>query len=125
MDLNKRELKAEGASFAFGASVTVEDAHGREKAVDTRQTDNKATFVQNLHYWNKETAFHSTNNFDNSYFETIVKMGKDAVPFIIEELEKKPSQLVYALDCIFPGVVKYHGYVSLKDACDKWLSILK
>ena len=52
-------------------------------------------------------------------------MGVNAVPYIVEELEKGPSPLVYALDMIFPGVMKYEGFVSLKEACDKWLSILR
>ena len=52
-------------------------------------------------------------------------MGTEAVPYIIEEMKKGPTPLVHALDLIFPGVVEYDGYVSLKDACDTWLSILQ
>ena len=89
------------------------------------ETDRNAIFVQNLKYWNQETAFLSTNNVDNSYFQSIVNMGVDAVPFILDELKKGPTPLVHALDKIFPGVMKYEGYVSLNDACQRWIEILK
>lgn len=124
LDLSVRELKAGPASFSFSSSFSLIDNDGEVKELDTKETDNNAIFSQNYKYWNKETGVLSTNNFDNSYFEGIVNMGIDAVPFILEELDKGPSLLVHALDRIFPGVMKYDGFVSLKEACDKWKEIL-
>lgn len=121
----QRELKASPAVFLFDSSVSAMIRDGNIQKIDSDGSDKAATFSQNLKYWNKETCFLSTNNFDNSYFKEIVNMGSDAVPFIVEELEKGPSPLVHALDMIFPNVVKYEGFVSLKEACDTWLSILK
>ena len=89
------------------------------------QTDSdRCTFETNLDYWNNEIRFSSSNNFDNSYFYEITNMGTKAVPFILEELKKCPTQLVYALQCIFPGKVKCKGNVSLERICEVWLKLL-
>ncbi len=120
-----RELKASPAFFMFSSSFSLVDDDGESKPVDTTEIDNNAIFSQNYKYWNQETEFSSTNNLDNSYFKGIVDMGVEAVPYILTELEKGPTPLVYALDLIFPDVMQYNGFVSLKDACDKWLSILR
>lgn len=89
------------------------------------QTDSdRCTFETNLDYWNSEIRFSSSNNFDNSYFDEITNMGSKAVPFILEELKKGPTQLVYALQCIFPGKVKCKGNVSLERICEVWLKLL-
>ncbi len=89
------------------------------------QTDSdRCTFETNLDYWNNEIRFSSSNNFDNSYFDEITNMGTKAVPFILEELKKGPTQLVYALQCIFPGKVKCKGNVSLERICEVWLKLL-
>lgn len=120
-----REMKGSPASFAFSSSVTGISDNGETCVIDTAESDSMAMFSQNYRYWNKETQFSSANNIDNAYFQSIIDMGSDAVPYIKEILEEGPSPLVYALDMIFPGVMKYEGFVSLKEACDKWLSILR
>lgn len=81
-------------------------------------------FQTNLKGWNRETAFLSVGNFDNRYFDEIVKMKEDAVPFIYEELKKGPTLLVHALDKIYPDTVKCKGYVPLSTICNVWLNIL-
>lgn len=122
--IGHRELKSKDEpSFSFSLRATLENTKGT-KPLNTREADNRVVFYKNLDYWNNEVAFMSTNNFDNSYFGRIVEMGKEAVPFILEELKKHPSPLVHALDLIFPDVVEYDGYVSLEDACRTWISIL-
>lgn len=122
--LKERELKASDSSFVFASSVTAMTKHGSVHAIDTKDVDHSVVFAKNFEYWNKETQFMSVNNLDNSYFKGIVNMGVDAVPYILAEIKIKPSQLVHALDLIFPGVMKYEGYVSLKTVCEKWISIL-
>lgn len=126
LSISERELKAKGEpAFAFFSSISLVDDNGNAQNIDMHETDRNAIFVQNFKYWNQETAFLSTNNVDNSYFQSIVNMGVDAVPFILDELKKGPTPLVHALDKIFPGVMKYEGYVSLNDACQRWIEILK
>ncbi len=124
ISFTERELKGSDSVFVFSSSITSISRTGESNSIDTGEIEKSANFFQNLKYWNQETKFLSTNNLENSHFKEIVNMGIDAVPFIVEELKKGPSQLVRALDLIFPGVMKYNGFVSLKEACDKWLSIL-
>lgn len=120
-----RELKPNGQpSFDYSAVVTLNDDVSVEN-INTQEADRRLVFWQNLSYWNKETNILSVNNFDNGYFKSIVEMGREAVPMIYEELKKGPTPLVHALDLIFPGVVEYNGFVSLKESCDTWISILK
>ncbi|MCQ2351182.1 MAG: hypothetical protein MJ003_04320 [Paludibacteraceae bacterium] len=89
----------------------------------TRTTLGKQ-FASILSNWNRETAYLSVGNFNNKYFNEIVNMKEDAVPFIYEELKKGPTLLVYALDKIYPGEVKCEGYVPLQTICNVWLNIL-
>lgn len=83
-----------------------------------------AQFAELLSGWNRETAYLSVGNFDNRYFNKIVEMKEDAVPYIYEELKKGPTLLVNALDRIYPGKVKCDGYVPLTTVCNVWLNIL-
>lgn len=92
--------------------------------IEMSKDEQSFQFHSNLQYWNNSTAYFSSNNYDNSYFRAIVNMGEDAVPYIKQELEKGPSSLVHALDLIYPGRVKFKGFVSLKRACDVWLGVL-
>lgn len=121
--LHERELKGSACPM-FDFTLTASMSDGRNP-VDTKENDLRTSFEQNLRYWNDQTRFMSANNIDNSYFKAIVDMGTAAVPFIIDELNKRPSFLVYALDEIFPGVMKYDGYVSTEKACETWLSTLR
>lgn len=92
-----------------------------------RQQMNETTsaqFAANLNAWNRETAFLSVGNFNNRYFDEIVNMKEEAVPFIYEELKKGPTLLVHALDRIYPGKVTFDGYVPLTTVCNVWLNIL-
>ena len=84
-----------------------------------------STFKSNYESWNATNMLLSSSNIDNVYFQEIVKMGPAAVPYIYEELKKGPTDLVYALDEIFGNPIKYEGFVSLKQSCDLWLSILQ
>jgi hypothetical protein len=93
--------------------------------MNTTEIYKQEQFKRNYELWKRATKFSSTNNFDNVYFRRIVNMGIDAVPYITAELEVHPSQLVHALDLLFPDMVKYEGVISLKDACALWVSILK
>lgn len=120
----EREHANGEAVFNFSLSGATVSSKG-ETSRWSDQASERVNFTQNYRYWTKTSMLDATDNTDNSYYREIVNMGVDAVPFILEELEKGPSQLVYALDDIFPGVMTYDGYVSLEDACKQWISILK
>lgn len=125
VSIAEREHKGSPSVFIFSSSMSSVSKDGESTKIESNGIDKAATFFLNYKYWNQETGVLSTNNLDNAYFRQIVDMGVDAVPFIIEELKKGASPLVHALDMIFPDVVRYDGFVTLKDACDKWLSILQ
>ena len=123
--MDDRELKSHGEpTFSFSLQAQVIGANGITP-IDTKQLDNEVLFCQNYKYWNEQVSCLSVNNFENSYFERIVEMGKDAVPFILSEMKKEPTPLVYALDRIFPDTIEYQGFVSLEEACSTWISILE
>ncbi len=122
--LNNCENKGDAGSFSLISSISCVNKEGKSMTIDSKELNNAAEFYVNYNYWNSQTMFMSTNNLDNSYFKRIVDMGVDAVPYILKEIKIKPSQLVHALDLIFPGIVEYKGFVSLNDACKTWISIL-
>lgn len=86
--------------------------------------DIESRFYFNLRQWKCETQLLSTSVYQNKYFKEIVDMGTAVVPFILKELKNGDISLVPALDEIFPNVLKYDGFVSLKEASDKWIFIL-
>lgn len=97
----------------------------KAEEIDMKKSSAESTFNSNYESWTAANAVSSTSNLDNVYFNEIVKMGKDAVPFIYKELQKGPTDLVYALDAIFNYPIKYEGFVPLKKSREIWLSILK
>ena len=93
--------------------------------VDLQDTISACDFDMDLKYWERETSMMSVNNFDNAHFNSIVKMGEEAVPFIYKKLQEGPTQLVHALELIYRDKVPYKGFVSLNQARRLWLRILK
>ena len=54
-------------------------------------------------------------------FKAIVNMGTKAVPFILEELEREPSNLVWALNMIYKKKITDKPNVTISDACKLWI----
>ena len=79
----------------------------------------KAKFIAAKDKWNAETMYSSsvTEIISNDSFQEIVAMGNAAIPFIIDELEKKPSVLVWALNII----TDKRTTGTITDACKKWV----
>ena len=75
-----------------------------------------------LSKWNKETIFSSDISAitKNSNFRNILSLGKSAVPVILEEIYKKPSKLVWALNYI-EGFNISTTPVSIDEACKLWV----
>ena len=78
----------------------------------------------NYEYWNRESKFLSTDNYNNSDFRKIVAMGEEAVPGILEIINNHPDPIVHALDLIYPDFMRYEGYVSLEDVYRTWIITL-
>lgn len=113
----------EGIVVTF--SVMRSETGKKAEELDMTASSAFSTFKSNFESWNAVNLLHASSNIDNVYFKQIVKMGKEAVPFIYEELKKGPTDLVYALDEIFERPIKYNGFVPLKKSCEIWLSILQ
>ena len=112
-----------GTPVEIELSGTLVSSSG-SRPIELSDPERAFEFHSNLQYWNNTAGFLSVNNYDNSYFRAIVNMGEAAVPYIKKELEKGPTSLVYALDMIYPGRVRFNGFVSLKRACAVWLRVL-
>jgi hypothetical protein len=94
--------------------------------VDVNNTTKSFKFSVDYDLWKQETSLLSVNNFDNKYFNSIVKRGEESVPYIYEQLKKGPTHLVYALELIYPEKVSYNKQIiTLKRARKIWLKILQ
>lgn len=87
--------------------------------------DDRLKFEQNLREWQRDTRFLSSVSAITSHpaFISIVNMGGNAVPFIAEEIERKPSNLVWALNAIFHKKIGQGATVT--EACRLWIAELK
>ncbi|MDO4947356.1 MAG: hypothetical protein Q4E52_07235 [Fibrobacter sp.] len=110
------------ADVKINASILNEE--GSHLEMNTKEEELFSTFMTNYEIWNNETNFLSCDNYESANFKKITALGESIVPEIYKLIKERPNPIVYALDDIYPGLVEYEGYVSLKDACDTWISIL-
>lgn len=89
------------------------------------EPDDKELFYRYLEEWQHDTRFLSSVSAITSHpaFIRIVNMGGNAVPFIAEEIERKPSNLVWALNAIFHK--KIGSGKTITEACKLWIAELK
>lgn len=87
----------------------------------------KFRFEHHLMNWEKKTMFLSSTKsiIEDEDFQAIVSMGYAAVPFIIEEIENKPSVLVWALNLIYNKKITNNPNATITDACKLWVKHLK
>lgn len=84
-------------------------------------------FYNHYNTWYRQTRMHSSVNRIISHpdFKAIVSMGYNAVPFILEELDARPSNLVWALNMIFQKKITLNPDATIDDACKLWAKELK
>lgn len=87
--------------------------------------DDRLKFEASLREWKRDTRYLSSISAITSHpaFTSIVNMGGNAVPFIVEEIERKPSNLVWALNAIFHR--KIGQGTTITEACRLWIAELK
>ena len=87
----------------------------------------KFRFEHHLMNWEKKTMFLSSTKsiIEDEDFQAIISMGYAAVPFIIEEIENKPSVLVWALNLIYDKKITNNPNATITDACKLWVKHLK
>lgn len=94
---------------------------------DITLIQNRFKFQQHLSSWQQNTLFLSSTKaiIENSDFKAIVSMGYSVVPLIVEELEIKPSTLVWALNQIFNKKISNNPNTTITEACKLWVKELK
>ena len=100
------------------------------KSVDKSDTNfflQKFRFETHLINWEKKTKFLSSvkSIIENEDFQAIVSMGYSAVPYIIEEIENKPSTLVWALNLIYNRKITNNPNTTISEACKLWIQEIK
>jgi hypothetical protein len=94
--------------------------------IDTMASpSDRELFEEYLRDWQRDTRFLSSVTAITSHpaFNGIVNMGGNAVPFIVEEIERHPSNLVWALNAIFHK--KIGDGLTVTEACKLWTAELK
>ena len=83
-------------------------------------------FQHHLKEWERKTMFSSSvaSVVSDVDFQSIVKMGAMAVPFIKEELERKPSVLVWALNYIYGKKISEKPNLTISEACNLWVKAI-
>ena len=89
------------------------------------RTSDEALFYSYLDQWREETKFMSSVTAITRHpcFLRIVEMGGNAVPFIVSEIGREPSNLVWALNAIFHKTIGKGKTVT--EACRLWTAELK
>ena len=100
------------------------------KSVDNCDSNlllHKFKFQSYLINWREKTFFLSSTKsiVENDDFQAIVSMGSSAVPYIIEEIESRPSTLVWALNLIYNRKITNNPNATISDACKLWVKELK
>ena len=87
----------------------------------------KVRFALLYDSWKQETAFLSSAKaiIEHEDFQKIIAMGHDAVPFIVNAIDKEPSPLVWALNLIFNVRISNDPNVTISQACRLWVERLK
>jgi len=83
-------------------------------------------FKHHLANWENKTMFLSSPKsiIEDEDFRAIVAMGNSAIPFIIEEIDRKPSPLVWALNFILRRKITDNHNATITDACKLWVKTL-
>lgn len=79
-----------------------------------------------LQRWKRDTMFMSSPSqiIENESFLSIISMGKAVVPYILYEINKQPSTLVWALNMIFQKKITNNPNATITDACKLWVKEL-
>ena len=77
--------------------------------------------------WEKNTMFSSSiyDIVEDINFKRIVEMGNDALPLIFQEIEKKPSTLVWAINQITGLTLKSNRRLTISESCKAWIKLRK
>lgn len=86
----------------------------------------KSRFEQRVAAWKKNTRFMSFAEkiVNEKNFQDIVLMGEEVVPYILEEITREPSPLVWSLNVIFNKTISNNPDTTIEQACKLWVKAL-
>ena len=58
-------------------------------------------------------------------FQSILSLGEQVVPLILNNIEIEPSQLVWALNIITGRKISNNPTISITDSCKRWIKYSK
>ena len=87
----------------------------------------KDKFANLYKAWITNTRLQSSvfSIIEDNNFKRIVEMGEKAIPLIIEEIDKNPSTLVWALNIITSSTISSTQRLTVTEACRRWVKIWK
>ncbi len=114
------------------AVANVVENHATQQYVQETDKSNTIDFTLKLHFqslvkrWRRETMFLSSSYqiVQHPCFRSIVAMGEQAVPFILEEIKSSPSTLVWALNEIYDYRISNDPNMTLKSVCRRWVKLM-
>lgn len=117
-------MNSDSNTIDKGFSVDLSISRDSEMLKVSQRELNMQRVRVNYEYWNRNSNYLSSSNYEDADFRKIVEMGEDAVPGILEIIQEHPDPIVHALDLIYPDYMTYEGYVSLEDVCRTWIITL-
>jgi hypothetical protein len=87
----------------------------------------KDKFANLYKAWITNTRLQSSvfSIIEDNNFKRIIEMGEKAIPLIIEEIDKNPSTLVWALNIITSTTISSTQRLTVTEACRRWVKIWK
>jgi hypothetical protein len=118
---------------AYSRILTITTNNKTSEYINSVDKNDSSFFLQKFRFenhlinWKKKTLFLSSTKsiIENEDFQAIVSMGYTAVPYILEEIENKPSTLVWALNFIYNRKITSSPNATISDACKLWVKELK
>jgi len=118
------DLKKGSADYKLSSSAIKHITESKE--ADYTSLLNQVKFNKHYQTWLKKITFCARVDkmVEDDDFQSIVNMGQDAVPFIINELSNKPSFLVWALNFIYNFKISADPTTTIEEASHKWIKYL-
>ncbi len=87
----------------------------------------KDKFANLYKAWITNTRLQSSvfSIIEDHNFKRIIEMGEKAIPLIIEEINKNPSTLVWALNIITSTTISSNQRMTVTEACRRWVKVWK
>ncbi len=112
--------------FSTITDTSMNNSVKRADSENFKSINSKIRFQTLYETWRDETCFLSSiqDIVNHEAFKAIVAMDKNAVPFILEEIDNNPSTLVWALNYIYHRKISNNPKTTVAEACKLWVKEL-